>query len=162
MGFWQGKRVLVTGAGGFIGSHVTEALVRAGAKVRAMVHYNSRNHWGQIEFLDAAVREALTVTSGDVRDPFFCRDAVRDQEVVLHLAALIAIPYSYVAPADYVQTNIVGTLNILQACRDLGVEKLVHTSSSETYGAVHADRREASAPGPVAVFCEQDRRRQDR
>jgi len=134
MGFWQGKRVLVTGAGGFIGSHVTEALVRAGAKVRAMVHYNSRNHWGQIEFLDAAVREALIVMSGDVRDPFFCREAVRDQEVVMHLAALIAIPYSYIAPAAYVQTNIVGALNILQACRDLGVEKLVHTSSSETYG----------------------------
>ncbi|MGB2753636.1 MAG: GDP-mannose 4,6-dehydratase [Phycisphaerae bacterium] len=134
MGFWQGKRVLVTGAGGFIGSHVTEALVRAGAKVRAMVHYNSRNHWGQIELLDPDIRAALEVVAGDIRDPFFSREAVKGQAVVMHLAALIAIPYSYLAPADYVFTNVVGTLNILQACRDLGVEKIVHTSTSETYG----------------------------
>jgi NAD dependent epimerase/dehydratase len=132
--FWQAKPVLVTGAGGFIGSHVAEALVRAGARVRAMAHYNSRNDWGQIELLDPDVRDALEVVCGDVRDPFFCREAVKDRAVVLHLAALIAIPYSYIAPADYVLTNVVGTLNILQACRDLGVEKVVHTSTSETYG----------------------------
>jgi len=134
LSFWQGKPVLVTGAGGFIGSHVTEALVRAGARVRAMVHYNSRNNWGQIELLDPDVRRAIEVVCGDIRDPFFCREAVKDQAVVLHLAALIAIPYSYIAPFDYVLTNVVGTLNILQACRDLGVEKVVHTSTSETYG----------------------------
>ena len=134
MPYWKGKRVLVTGAGGFIGSHLTERLVREGAKVRAMVHYNSRNDWGQVELLDQSVRDGLEVFSGDIRDPFLCREAVKDQAVVFHLAALIAIPYSYVAPADYVFTNVVGTLNILQACRDLGVEKMVHTSTSETYG----------------------------
>ena len=134
MPYWTGKRVLVTGAGGFIGSHLTERLVREGAKVRAMVHYNSRNDWGQVELLDQSVRDGIEVFSGDIRDPFFSREAVKDQAVVFHLAALIAIPYSYVAPADYVFTNVVGTLNILQACRDLGVEKMVHTSTSETYG----------------------------
>jgi NAD dependent epimerase/dehydratase len=134
MSFWKGKRVLVTGAGGFIGSHVVEALVRAGADVRAMAHYNSRNDWGQIERLDAEVRDAVEVVCGDIRDPFFCRQAVKGRQVVLHLAALIAIPYSYVAPADYVFTNVIGTLNMLEACRDLGVEKMVHTSTSETYG----------------------------
>jgi len=134
MPFWKEKRVLVTGAGGFIGSHVTEALVQAGATVRAMVHYNSRSDWGQIEWLDADVRGSIEVVSGDIRDPFFCRRAVEDESVVLHLAALIAIPYSYIAPADYVQTNVLGTLNILQACRDAGVERIVHTSTSETYG----------------------------
>jgi NAD dependent epimerase/dehydratase len=134
MAFWQGKRVLVTGAGGFIGSHVTEALVGSGAKVRAMVHYNSRNDWGMLDLVGKDVRDALEVISGDVRDPFFCREAVKDCRTVMHLAALIAIPYSYIAPSEYVFTNIVGTLNILQASRDLGVEKIVHTSSSETYG----------------------------
>jgi NAD dependent epimerase/dehydratase len=134
MGFWQARRVLVTGAGGFIGSHVTERLVRAGAKVRAMVHYNSRNDWGHLERLDKEIRESLEVISGDIRDPFFCRQAVKDQQAVMHLAALIAIPYSYIAPADYVFTNVVGTLNVLQACRDLGTEKMVHTSTSEAYG----------------------------
>lgn len=134
MNFWQGKRVLVTGAGGFIGSHLTEALVAAGAKVRAMVHYNGRGDWGQLELLDRGVRESLEVIAGDVRDPFFCAQTVKDQAIVMHLAALIAIPYSYVAPADYVYTNVVGTLNMLQACREQGVEKMVHTSTSETYG----------------------------
>ena len=134
MSFWQGKRVLVTGAGGFIGSHLTERLVRTGANVRAMVHYNSRNDWGQIELLDETTRDSIEVICGDVRDAFFCRGAVSECQVVMHLAALIAIPYSYIAPADYVTTNILGTLNILQACRDLGPEKIVHTSTSETYG----------------------------
>ncbi len=131
---WDNKRVLVTGAGGFIGSHLAERLVRHGAKVCAMAHYNSRNDWGQIELLDKDVRDSLEVICGDVRDPFFCRQAVKGQDVVLHLAALIAIPYSYIAPADYVQTNVLGTLNILQACRDECVQKIVHTSTSETYG----------------------------
>lgn len=134
MSYWSGRRVLVTGAGGFIASHLVELLVRAGATVRAMVHYNSRNHWGQIELLDKDVRSGLEVICGDVRDPFFCRKAVEGESVVMHLAALIAIPYSYVAPAEYVSTNVVGTLNVLEAARDLGVEKIVHTSTSETYG----------------------------
>ena len=131
---WQDKQVLVTGAGGFIGSHLTERLVRAGARVRAMVHYNSRNDWGQIEWLDGDVREALEVVAGDIRDPFFCREAVAGCDIVMHLAALIGIPYSYVAPADYVMTNVQGTLNILQAARDMEVSKVVHTSTSEVYG----------------------------
>ena len=134
MGFWQGKRVLVTGSGGFIGSHLTERLVRAGASVRAMVHYNSRNDWGQIELLDAEVRDGLEVICGDIRDPFFCREAVKGREVVFHLAALIAIPYSYIAPADSVATNVNGTLKMLEACRSEDVAKMVHTSTSETYG----------------------------
>jgi NAD dependent epimerase/dehydratase len=134
MDFWQDKNVLVTGAGGFIGSHLTERLVRAGAKVRALIHYNSRNDWGQIELLDQNIQGSLEVISGDIRDPFFCHQAVVDQEIVLHLAALIGIPYSYVAPAEYVATNVIGTLNILQACRELDVQKMVHTSTSETYG----------------------------
>jgi len=134
MTFWTGKRVLVTGAGGFIGSHVAERLVQSGATVRAMVHYNSRNDWGMIDLLEKDVRDALEVVCGDIRDPFFCREAAKDRQVVMHLAALIAIPYSYIAPSEYVSTNVVGALNILQACRDLGVEKIVHTSSSETYG----------------------------
>ena len=134
MSYWSGRKVLVTGAGGFIASHLVELLVRAGAGVRAMVHYNSRNNWGQIELLDKDVRSALEVICGDVRDPFFCRKAVAGESVVMHLAALIAIPYSYAAPAEYVSTNVVGTLNVVEAARDLGVEKIVHTSTSETYG----------------------------
>ncbi len=134
MAFWQSKRVLITGAGGFIGSHLAESLIEAGAKVRAMVHYNSRNDWGQIELIDKEIRDSLEVICGDVRDPFFCRDAVKGQEIVMHLAALIAIPYSYVAPADYVMTNVGGTLHMLQACREESVAKMVHTSTSETYG----------------------------
>ena len=134
MAFWQGKRVLVTGAGGFIGSHLTERLVQAGAQVRAMVHYNSRNDWGQIELLDNEIQGSIEVICGDIRDPFFCRKAVKDQQVVMCLAALISIPYSYMAPADFVFTNVVGTLNVLQACRGNSVEKIVHTSTSEVYG----------------------------
>lgn len=132
--YWKGRRVLVTGAGGFIGSHLVEALVRLGADVRALVHYNSRNDWGQIELLAPEVRAALEVVAGDIQDPFGVRAAVKGREVVFHLAALIAIPYSYVAPATYVDTNVKGTLNVLQASRDEDVARMVHTSTSETYG----------------------------
>jgi len=131
---WKGKRVLVTGAGGFIGSHLVEALVRRGARVRAFVHYNSRNDWGQLERVGPSVRERIEVVAGDVRDPFFVRGAVAGCETVFHLAALIPIPYSYIAPHSFVETNVVGTLNVLEACRTEGVTKLVHTSTSETYG----------------------------
>ena len=134
MGFWSDRRVLITGAGGFIGSHLTELLVRHGARVRAMAHYNSRNDWGNLEHLSRDVLQSVEVVSGDIRDPFFCRKAVEDTSVVMHLAALIAIPYSYVAPAEQVSTNVLGTLNLLQACRELGAEKVCHTSTSETYG----------------------------
>ena len=131
---WNGKRVLVTGAGGFIGSHLTEELVKSGASVRGMVHYNSRNDWGQIERLPKDIQDNLEVFTGDVQDPFSVQKAVKDCDVVFHLAALIAIPYSYIAPASYVATNVSGTLNVMQACLTEGVSKVVHTSTSETFG----------------------------
>ena len=125
------KHVLVTGADGFIGSHLVELLLSEGYSVRALSQYNSFNYWG---WLDDMHHDNLEVVCGDVRDPNYCREIVRRCDTVLHLAALIAIPYSYVAPDSYVDTNIKGTLNICQACRDLGVERLVVTSTSEVYG----------------------------
>src|SRR5208282_3691953 len=114
---WKNVRVVVTGAGGFIGSHLTEELARRGAKVRALVHYNSRGHWGFLEELDPALRKRVEIRAGDVTDPGCVDDLVAGSEAVFHLAALIAIPYSYAAPASYVATNVSGTLNILEACR---------------------------------------------
>ncbi len=131
---WTGKKVLVTGAGGFIGSHLTEHMVVRGAKVRALVHYNSRNDWGLLEKLPKTIKKEIEVVTGDIRDPFAMQKAVAGRNVVFHLAALIAIPYSYQAPMSYVETNVRGTLNVMQACLDEGVEKVVHTSTSETYG----------------------------
>lgn len=129
-----GSRILVTGAGGFIGSHLVERLVREGASVRAFVHYNSRNDWGLLELASEPVKQALEVVSGDVQDPFLVRKAVSGCTTVFHLAALIPIPYSYVAPQSFVSTNVLGALNVMQACRDEGVERVVHTSTSEVYG----------------------------
>jgi NAD dependent epimerase/dehydratase len=129
-----GKRVLVTGAGGFIGSHLTEALVKAGAQTRALVHYNSRGDWGLLNQLDAEIRGNLEVVLSDVRDRTGVRQAVQGCDYVFHLAALITIPYSYHAPQSYVDTNVLGTLNVLEACRDCSVARLVHTSTSEVYG----------------------------
>lgn len=130
-----GKRALVTGACGFIGSHLVEHLVRDhGAKVRALVYYNSFGSQGWLEDLSPEIRQQIEVVAGDVRDEAWVRSVVKDQQVVFHLAALVAIPYSYIAPAAYVQTNVLGTLNVLSAARDLGVERLVHTSTSEVYG----------------------------
>jgi NAD dependent epimerase/dehydratase len=125
---------LVTGAGGFIGSHLVERLVRSGARVRAYVHYNSRNDWGNLELIDPAVRREIDVVTGDIGDPFSVRDATRGMRVVYHLSSLIAIPYSYVAPQSYVTTNVQGAINVLQAAREEGVERVVHTSTSECYG----------------------------
>ncbi len=127
-------RILVTGADGFIGSHLTEALVRAGYDVRAFVFYNSFNSWGWLDHCDGDVKGKFDVFAGDIRDPYGVRTAMKDCEAVLHLAALIAIPYSYHSPDTYVDTNIKGTLNIVQAARDLGISKVVHTSTSEVYG----------------------------
>lgn len=125
------KDVLVTGADGFIGSHLTELLLEEGYHVRALAQYNSFNNWG---WLEQVRHPNLEVVCGDVRDPDFCRHIVRDTDTVFHLAALIAIPYSYIAPDSYVDTNIKGTLNMLQAARDLGIEKILVTSTSEVYG----------------------------
>jgi dTDP-glucose 4,6-dehydratase len=129
---WNGKSVLVTGAGGFIGSHLTERLVELGANVKALVHYNALNTWG---WLDRSPHAGdVQVIAGDICDRDCVRQAMERTEVVFHLAALIAIPYSYVAPESYVRTNVLGTLNVLQAAREAGVESLVHTSTSEVYG----------------------------
>lgn len=127
-------KVLVTGADGFIGSHLTEALVRAGHDVRAFVLYNSFNSWGWLDRCAPEVQGKFEVFAGDVRDPNGVRAAMQGCDAVLHLAALIAIPYSYHSPDTYVDTNVKGTLNILQAARDLGVRRVIHTSTSEVYG----------------------------
>jgi NAD dependent epimerase/dehydratase len=131
---WQNKNVLVTGAGGFIGSHLTDALLSMGADVTAFVHYNARNDWGMLEGQYNETTPHLKVIAGDVSDAQFVKNAMKDQDVVFHLAALIGIPYSYNAPESYVNTNIKGTLNVLQGCLDAGVQRVVHTSTSETYG----------------------------
>lgn len=130
----EGKRVLVTGADGFIGSHLTERLVRRGCSVRAFVQYNSFGSWGWLDESPADIRKDLDVFAGDVRDPHGVRTAMTGCDVVLHLAALIAIPYSYHSPQTYVETNVLGTLNIVQAAKDLGVARVVQTSTSEVYG----------------------------
>ncbi len=129
------SKVLVTGADGFIGSHLVEALMDAGHQVRAFCLYNSNGSWGWLDILPDSTKVELEVVLGDIRDPLCVRQAMRDCDQVFHLAALIAIPYSYVAPASYVDTNIHGTLNVVQAARDLGVRRVVHTSTSETYGS---------------------------
>lgn len=129
------KKILITGADGFIGSHLTEALVRLGHDVRAFTFYNSFNAWGWLDHCEKDVQNQFEVFQGDVRDPNGVRTAMKDRDVVLHLAALIAIPYSYHSPDTYVDTNVKGTLNVLQAARDLGVSRLIHTSTSEVYGS---------------------------
>jgi NAD dependent epimerase/dehydratase len=131
---FKGKKVLVTGAGGFIGSHLVERLVREGADVRAMVHYNSRGSTGNLEFLPKEIQKNFEICSGDITDSLSVQTGVKGCETVFHLAALIGIPYSYLAPHSYVATNITGTVNVLQAAKDFGVSKIVHTSTSETYG----------------------------
>ncbi len=131
---WDDKQVLVTGAGGFIGSHLVDELLQKGAEVTAFVHYNARNDWGMLEGRDSESTPNLTVIAGDVTDSLFVKKAVAGKEYVFHLAALIGIPYSYVAPESYINTNIKGTLNVMQACLDHEVTRVVHTSTSEVYG----------------------------
>ena len=130
----HGKKVLVTGAGGFIGSHLVEELVAKGCKVKAFVHYNSFNRWGWLDYLPKHIIESIEVVSGDISDPYGVKNGMLGSDIVFHLAALIGIPYSYHSPDAYVDTNIKGTLNILQAARELSVEKVIHTSTSEVYG----------------------------
>lgn len=128
------KKILVTGADGFIGSHLVEHLVKTGCDVKAFVYYNSFNSWGWLDAVDGDILKNIEVFSGDIRDSNGVRTAMKGCDVVMHLAALVAIPYSYHSPDTYVDTNIKGTLNIVQAARELGVERVVHTSTSEVYG----------------------------
>jgi NAD dependent epimerase/dehydratase len=134
----HGKKILVTGAGGFIGSHLVEQLVSLGAKVRAFVRYNSRADIGLLRFTPEALLNEVELVAGDLRDEDAIRKAVKDCQVVFHLGALISIPYSYHHPVEVASTNIMGTLNVLIACRDLGVERMVHTSTSEVYGTARS------------------------
>ncbi|MDD3528033.1 MAG: SDR family NAD(P)-dependent oxidoreductase [Clostridia bacterium] len=126
------KHALITGADGFIGSHLTELLLEKGYKVRALSYYNSFNYWGWLE--DIPANKNLEIISGDVRDPHFCKEIVKGVDIIFHLAALIAIPYSYVAPDSYVDTNVKGTLNICQAAKENVNTRVIHTSTSEVYG----------------------------
>jgi dTDP-glucose 4,6-dehydratase len=128
------NKVLITGADGFIGSHLTESLVREGYSVRAFVMYNSFNSWGWLDHASAEIKKNIEIFAGDIRDPHGVNDAMRGCDAVIHLAALIAIPYSYHSPDTYVDTNVKGTLNVLQAARKLGIKRVIHTSTSEVYG----------------------------
>ncbi|MDP4836925.1 MAG: SDR family NAD(P)-dependent oxidoreductase, partial [Burkholderiales bacterium] len=125
-------KALITGADGFIGSHLTELLVKEGFQVKALCQYNSFNDWGWLE--DVGCRGQIEVVNGDIRDSRFCRHITKDVDIIFHLAALIAIPYSYLAPESYVDTNVLGTLNICQAALENSVKRVVHTSTSEVYG----------------------------
>jgi NAD dependent epimerase/dehydratase len=131
---WSGRKVLVTGAGGFIGSHLTESLARDGAEVRAFVRYNSRNDYGWLEQLDDALSDEVEIFRGDLANPEAVHNAARDRDTIFHLGALIPIPYSYQHPREFVEANVAGTLNVLEACRQESVRRLVHTSTSEVYG----------------------------
>ncbi|HHY66538.1 MAG TPA: SDR family NAD(P)-dependent oxidoreductase [Alicyclobacillus sp.] len=131
---WNGVPVLVTGAAGFIGSHVTELLVRRGARVRPFVRYNSTRNLGWLAHLDPAIQQELDVVAGDLGDAEAVLQAARGVEMIFHLGAMISIPYSYAHPREVVETNVIGTLNILTAARDLGVKRVIHTSTSEVYG----------------------------
>lgn len=126
------NKILITGADGFIGSHLTELLLKQGHEIKALSQYNSFNNWGWLE--DIGSIKGVEVLNGDIRDPFYCKSITKDVDTIFHLAALIAIPYSYVAPASYVETNIGGTLNICQAALENGVGRIIHTSTSEVYG----------------------------
>lgn len=128
------NKILVTGACGFIGSHLTELLVNEGYNVKAFVQYNSFNSWGWLDHIDPAIQKEIEIFSGDIRDPFGVHKAMRGCTHVIHLAALIGIPYSYYSPENYLETNIKGTLNVVEAAKELGVEKILHTSTSEVYG----------------------------
>ena len=126
------KKVLVTGADGFIGSHLTELLVTSNYEVKALSQYNSFNNWGWLEDIDC--KDSIDILTGDIRDPHYCKEITKDVDIIFHLAALIAIPYSYIAPDSYLDTNIKGTLNICQAAKENGNIRVIQTSTSEVYG----------------------------
>lgn len=128
----ENKNILITGADGFIGSHLTEMLVKEGGRVKALSQYNSFNDWGWLEHINCL--DNIEVLNGDIRDPHYCKHITKNIDIIFHLAALIAIPYSYIAPNSYVETNIIGTLNMLQAALEQGCEHFIHTSTSEVYG----------------------------
>lgn len=132
--YWPKKKILVTGAGGFIGSHITETLVKKGAEVTAFVRYNSRGDYGSLEFLEPPILDQVNIIAGDLKDPDAISEAVKGNDIVIHLAALIGIPYSYVHPIDYVQTNVLGTSYLLNSARKYNIEKFIHFSTSEVYG----------------------------
>lgn len=152
---WTGKRVLVTGAGGFIGSHLVEELVRRGGRVRGMVRYNARGDRGALEWIDRGLAEEVEVFVGDLRDAESVDDAVRETEVVFHLGALIAIPYSYANPRSFFESNVIGTLNVAVASRRHEIARLVHTSTSEVYGTAQqvpiTETHPLSAQSPYAA-----------
>lgn len=134
MTYWDKTKILVSGASGFIGSHLTERLVKEGSCVKAFVHYNSRNDWGNLEYLPNEILDKIEIIPGDLTDPFSVEKAVEGVDMVFHLGALIAIPYSYIAPWQFISTNVQGTVNILEASRKFSVRKIIHTSTSEVYG----------------------------
>ena len=131
---WKKKSVLITGAGGFIGSHLTERLLELGADLSTFIKYNSRNDWGMLESLSEEDLYKINIIPGDLKDSDAIRRSVKDKDIVFHLGSLISIPYSYVNPRETIETNIMGTLNVLTAAEEYGVEKIVHTSTSEVYG----------------------------
>ena len=134
--FFKNRKVLVTGAGGFIGSHLIEALYKANCRnIRAFIHYNSQNRWGNIEFLPDYIKKDSEIIMGDLRDTLSVKKAIKGMDLVFHLGAIIAIPYSYIAPQSFIETNVTGTLNVLQASLEEGIEKVIHTSTSEVYGS---------------------------
>lgn len=151
----KNKRILVTGADGFIGSHLVEYLVAQGAKVQAFVYYNAFNSWGWLDTLPKSTIQSIQVFGGDVRDLQSIKHAAKDCDVIFHLAALIAIPYSYIAAESYIDTNVKGTLNVLQVARDFNIEKVIHTSTSEVYGTAQTvpitEQHPLNAQSPYAA-----------
>lgn len=130
----KNKKIFVTGAEGFIGSHLVEELAEKNYEIKALYQYNSQNNTGNLEFLPEDIKNKIDIIGGDIRDPFLIRKVIEGSDVVFHLASLIAIPYSYIAPLSYIKTNTEGTLNVMQACLDFNIKKIIHTSTSETYG----------------------------